>query len=113
MLSSQIRGEDFILLKSGSLYGGEVVAKSSTAITLKVLAEYLTFERSEIEKMYYKDNTLDDKMRANTKKEKAEAAKKDKVLKDGKNIEKQKVKDEPEPKSEQNPEVQNVSKCFI
>ena len=72
---SLLNAEDFVQLKNGKLFGGKIVAESQTAITLQVLAEYLTFERSEIEKVYQRANTIDDQWRARTKKEKSSAAK--------------------------------------
>ena len=70
-----LKAEDFIQLKNGKLFGGKIVAESQTAITLQVLAEYLTFERSEIEKVYQRANTIDDQWRERTKRAKADAAK--------------------------------------
>ena len=72
---SLLNAEDFIQLKNGKLFGGKIVAESQTAITLQVLAEYLTFERSEIEKVYQRANTIDDQWRERTKRAKADAAK--------------------------------------
>jgi hypothetical protein len=70
--------ETFIELKDGGLYGGSIVAESDSSVTLKVMAEYMTFERSEIKRIYEKANTPDDQWHERTKKAKENDNKKEK-----------------------------------
>jgi hypothetical protein len=82
IISSSIFAETFVELKDGHLYGGKIVAESKTTIVLKVLAEYLTFEREEILRIYEKANTEDDQWLERARKEREAAKKKEKKIKD-------------------------------
>ena len=44
--------ETVVELKSGRAYGGKIVARTETAITLKTGGEYMTFELKDVKRIY-------------------------------------------------------------